>query len=74
MPVDIFGMIQYNNVMVFIGPFYKLVQSVDKCYGVINVLIILLSQQTLQSFNENGVEIFHQFKEYYNEKNFEYFI
>ena len=53
-PVEICGQTQYKQGMVIIGHFNKVVQSMDQWNGVINVLFLSISRQTLQLFNEYG--------------------
>ena len=65
-------MVQYNHRMVFIGNFNKVVQIIDKWNVVINVLLLLLSCQTLHYFNECCVEIFFHYKDSDKKTKFEY--
>ena len=46
--------------------------SMDQWDGMWNVLSLLLSCQTIQLFNDYGVEIFHHYKYYDNNINFEW--
>ena len=56
------GLIQYKHGMVFIGPLDKVSQIMYQCDDFQNVFLLSLSCQTLQLFNEYGVDIFNHYK------------
>ena len=50
------------------SPFDKVIQSKDQWNGI-RIFFLSLSCQTLQLFNECGVEIFNHYKDFYKKKN-----